>query len=150
MLCVLNLCLLIMLVWSLINVRTRIHHWQLTATAKNFGAMSLTCNGMWLNIYCSYSRCSSVLFCFSRSPIAVIPAFPMLLCPRLQGKEIQRQPSAWMWVIHAHTDWYMVSYFVNRFCGSLWLHYATHSSVWDCMVVWNQDTVYVIWLPCVT
>ena len=69
---------------------------HLTATAKNFGAISLTCNGMSFNIYCSYCRCSSVLFCRSSCEIAAAPAFPMLLPPRLQGKEIQRQPLARM------------------------------------------------------
>ena len=73
-----------------------IQHWQLTATAKNFGAMSLTCNVMSFNIYCSYSRCSSVLFCRSSFMTDAAPVFPMLLRPRLQGKEIQRQPLAWM------------------------------------------------------
>ena len=73
-----------------------IHHWQLTATAKNFGAISLACNGMSFNIYCSYYRCSSVLFCRSSCEIAAAPVFPILLPLRLQGKEIQRQPSAWM------------------------------------------------------
>ena len=73
-----------------------IHHRQLTAPAKNFGAISLTCNGISFNIYCSYCRCSSVLFFRSSSAIGAAPVFPILLPPRLQGKEIQRQPSAWM------------------------------------------------------